>query len=753
MSYLKLKSMKKLNFSIIIFFLYSFFSFSIYSKDFIIEGNNYSDDDIIKSIISDLPQSDDKTIINYILKELLNSNLFKNVEVSSDDNFYYINVIEHPSVKNIFLENNERLKDEEIESIIDDLNIENLSEKKIDLLITEISKIYKSFGYNNIEINKNIILYENNSGDLYLNFNEGKITKIKNINIFGNSNFEKNVLLSKIKSKTKKLSNIFANNNFKLFQIQNDTIRLIKFYKSNGYRDVSVEFDIEYFDNNKVDVNFKIIEGDMYYLSSIDYRNNLSYGNIDQKLNLALNQETKIIDTFYNEEKIDNLEFLLSDIIEQSEVQFFEIKTFEKVEDNNVKILFEINSTEPTYLNRINISGNTRTFDYVIRRELEIVEGDPINDSKIKQINKKLSRLSIFKDINVNKKNIKEDEIDLEIDVEETQTGSFNIGLSVGTLDGASFLSGLKERNINGTGRSVEFLINTNENNQAFTLSTTEKFILNNKINHKYSTNYKEEDFSVSKSYKLNKFELDNSFSYILANDLIHSFGLGYQLKEYIITNSSTVSSNILSSSGDSISFNIHNDLTFNTLNSYLKPTSGNFFKFSNLIQTPSSSTNGYLKNLITLKKYNKLQNNILSVQAKIGNIYSLNDNEILSDDKFSLGGRWLRGFDNFGAGPRNSRTAYVGGNNLLATKFDFSRPLTLNDQNPIYLNLFNDYGLVWENKNSVTNSDESLRASYGFGFNYFSPIGPIGFSWGFPLLDKEYDIKRMFMFTIGNLN
>jgi outer membrane protein insertion porin family len=88
-----------------------------------------------------------------------------------------------------------------------------------------------------------------------------------------------------------------------------------------------------------------------------------------------------------------------------------------------------------------------------------------------------------------------------------------------------------------------------------------------------------------------------------------------------------------------------------------------------------------------------------------------------------------------------------------LALKLDFSKPISFNEQNPIYLNLFNDYGTVWGNKNSVTSSDQDLRASYGFGINYYSPIGPIGFSWGFPLNDKDYDIKRMFLFSIGNLN
>ena len=156
---------------------------------------------------------------------------------------------------------------------------------------------------------------------------------------------------------------------------------------------------------------------------------------------------------------------------------------------------------------------------------------------------------------------------------------------------------------------------------------------------------------------------------------------------------------------------------------------------------------------LVNGKKYYSLDESIFSIQAKAGNILSINNNEILSDDKFTLGGRWLRGFDSFGAGPRNSRTSYVGGNNLIALKLDYSKPLSLNQQNPIYFNLFNDYGSVWSNKNTVTFSDNAFRASYGFGINYYSPIGPIGFSWGFPIADKDYDIKRMFLFSIGNLN
>ena len=97
-----------------------------------------------------------------------------------------------------------------------------------------------------------------------------------------------------------------------------------------------------------------------------------------------------------------------------------------------------------------------------------------------------------------------------------------------------------------------------------------------------------------------------------------------------------------------------------------------------------------------------------------IGNIYPLQNNEILTDEKFSLGGKWLRGFDIYGAGPRNSATSYVGGKNLIITKFDYSKPINKNSDTPIYLNFFNDYGLVWGNKTTPTNSDNSIRGSYG---------------------------------------
>tara|TARA_B100001059_G_C17828123_1_gene582803 strand:- start:1493 stop:3730 length:2238 start_codon:yes stop_codon:yes gene_type:complete len=737
----------------ILIFLSLLINTEVLAKNFIIEGNQFTDDDIVISLIDVIPDIDDKSKSNFILKKLISSDLFRSVEVSYDLNNYFINIIEHPSINKFYYVNNERIKDEDIDNIINELELYTLSETKINNLIEELSKIYQSFGYNNIQIEYRSEDYSNNSSDVYLNFNEGGITKINKINVNGNTVFDKNTILSKIKSKTKKISNIFANNNFKLFELNNDVIRIQNFYLEHGYKDVDAAYDVDYFSNNKVEINFLINEGQQYFFSNISLINNLDNNkDLDNKLSeLIENSKTKY--DVYNYKNIDDIEFDISEILENLGLQYFKITVLQKITNNKADIIFEISPTEPNYVNQINISGNNRTYDYVFRRELKLSEGDPINDTKIKNISRKLNELNFIGKANVQTTTIDENTQNIDIVVEEIQTGSFNVGLSIGTLDGASFVSGLKENNINGTGRTLEFLVNTNNDNKQFILSTSDKLFLNNRVNHGYSVDYKENDFSKSQSYKLNTLSFDTSFNYKFSDYTYHNIGFGYSLKEYTVTNSATASSNIINSEGESISFNISNKVSKNTLNSYLMPSRGYSVSFTNFLETPSSSSNGFIKNVITGKKYIPISKNIFSAQAKAGNIFSLNDNEILSDEKFSLGGRWLRGFDSYGAGPRNSRTSYIGGNNIIALKLDFSRPISLNEQNPIYLNLFNDYGTLWGNKNNVTNSDQDLRISYGFGINYYSPIGPIGFSWGFPIVDKEYDIKRMFMFSIGNLN
>ena len=248
-------------------------------------------------------------------------------------------------------------------------------------------------------------------------------------------------------------------------------------------------------------------------------------------------------------------------------------------------------------------------------------------------------------------------------------------------------------------------------------------------------------------------FNTKTGFQYYLTDDLNHTATLEYSLKDYEISDSSTVSTTIANQAGNNADLFLNNSFVLNRLDSFIRPLDGNYFSYSNIFSPATNSDNGYVKNIFLHKKYYKFSRNVLSIQTKIGNIFSLQDSTVPSDEKFSLGGRWLRGFDSFGAGPRNSRTSYVGGNNLIVSKLDYQRPIFKNAENPVDFNLFLDAGKVFGNKTNPTSSTESIRSSYGFGIKWYTIIGPIGFSWGFPISSESYDIERMFIFTLGNVN
>ncbi len=756
MKKLKIELKKYLTLTFSFFVLFNYYNLSYSNEiEILINGNEYTDSNAITSLLKEKPKEISDKYSNYIIKTLDNSNLFEDVQVTIQENKYIISIKEYPNLKKIFYKNNERIKDEEFNLIVEEIELTNLNPFFIELFINQVQNIYESFGYNNIKID----FYEtidsiSNTAELTFKFDEGSITKINSINFNGNNKFDSETLRSIIKSKTKSIKNIFANNNYKKYIVENDTSIISNFYKNNGYIDIQVNFNIEYLSNNKVNIYFNINEGEIYFFDKITFidNNNLLDELIIEEINKILS-ESIFENNIFSIEKINQLRKQITDYILDNNISFFEIKSSNKIQNQNISIFFEILPITPKYTNQINIIGNTRTYDYVIRREIDLSEGDALYENQIENIRNKLLSLDLFKSVTVSKELIDDNLMDINISVEEKQTGTFNAGVSVGTLDGFSILGGLKERNFYGTGRSLEVLLNTSETRRTLKFETKNRFSYIDDSTISYNINFNESDLSQSASYKLNSFQTGIGLGYKINNELFHNINLDYAIKEYIVTDSSTVSSSIADTAGESVSFLLKNNFRYSSLNTGFIPKYGNYLNYNNTIETPTSSNNGFIRNIITYKKYNNFDKNILSLQGKIGNIFSLNNDDILTDDKFSLGGRWLRGFDNFGAGPRNSRTSYVGGNNIIAVKFDYSREIIENTNFPIYLNIFNDYGLLWENKTDPIQNDNSLRSSLGFGVKYYSPIGPIGFSWGYPLIDEDYDIKRMFLFSIGNID
>lgn len=746
-------------FSFIFIIFYSTNLYSIDSNNIIINGNSNIDKDLILSIIN----SDESNLSNLteLINKIYNTGFFKDVKINKLGEKIIIDLITQPSINKIIFDGNKRFKDEELFELINlNKNLNNYNVNKIDNFIISLKELYYSFGYNLVEISHSVDNLNDNSLDLKFNINEGKISKINSVEFIGNFAFDDRLLLDQIKSKPRNSILFFTKRNFKLYQSQNDTNEIINFYKKNGFKNASVNTEYEFISSkNSFNILFKINEGQKYIFNEITLNIDdieLDSNKIENINNIFYSHVSKIIDdnTSYNSDYFADIRKLISDFLFDNGLMFFKITLNEKENDLLVDVLFNIENSSALFVNQIKINGNTRTLDKVIRRELTIAEGDAINDFNIQNSIRNLRRLNIFKKVEINQNKISSNKVDLDVLISEKSTGDFQVGLSIGSLDGYTFITGLNEKNIGGTGRNLNATINTSKNNTKYSLNVIEPRILNKKLDLIYGFNYSELDKTDSSSYKLDTFNTNLGVQYNLTDDLFHKIILKYDLKKYDVKNINLVASSIANAQGSNAEIVLSNILSFNDLNSFMRPSSGSFYRLSNQYSPVTNSDNGYVKNIFLFKKYAKFNKNIFSFQSNIGNIFSLQNKQIDNDNKFSLGGRWLRGFDSYGVGPRNSSATYIGGNNLAVAKFDLSRPLlSLKSDNPIDLNIFTDIGKVFGNKITPTSSKESIRSSYGFGVKFYSVIGPIGFSWAFPIEDESFDIKRQFLFTIGDIN
>ena len=747
-----------------IFFFILIFNSSSFSKNnynIIISENEFLDKEVILSLLEDNVINNDKDVINLISKKLFSTGKFKDISVEIIDNDLFINLVLNPVIRKINFFNNERFKKDDLLEIYDEI-IENkiYDKKNINKYIYELTSLYKSFGYNQIDINHKIkpikdIKAEIVDVDFFID--EGKISKISKVNFQGNLSFSNSNLTNIIVSKPRRELLFFLRKNYKDIELKKDVNRLIKFYQNNGFKDVIINTQVEYIsDSNRFNLYFIINEGNKFEFSNFNI--NLDYNKFDESIK---NQVLKLISEYneflnkkptFNIDTVFKIKSELSDLLYNLGLNFFEININESISNSQVDILFIIEDLTPRYVNLINIKGNKLTQDYVIRRELELSEGDPINKKLINDSISNIRSLGFFTNVDIDEIET-EDGVILNVKVDERSSGDFSIGVAFATIEGATFISKLNQKNIAGTGKSVDLAINTSSKNTQYKLSISQPRFFAKKIKLFYGLNYNYSDNSSTSSYNLENLIGDVGVEFNLSNKLKNSISLIYELNTYNVTDASSVSNNILDNEGTNAVIKLQNYLNYYNLNSFIRPQNGEQFILSSVLSPITNSTDGFIKNTLTLKKFYDYKRYIFSLQLKAANITSLQNDQIPDSEKYNMGGQWLRGFDTYGAGPRKSTTAYIGGNNLLISKFDISRSMFKNSNNPIDFFIFSDVGKVSGNKIKPTQSNESIRASAGYGVKLYTPIGPIGLSWGFPIMDESYDKKRDFLFSIGNLN
>jgi outer membrane protein insertion porin family len=727
----------------------------------IISGNQRIGIDNIKSLISDINlKSGDISDINQSLKKLYESDLFLDVKIYKKESDIIIDLIENPIILDIKFANNDKIDDEILES---EISLEEggfYSKNRLKSDIKRINDIYIKSGRFLAKIDPKIIQKEDNRIEIIFDIDEGKKAKIAKISLIGNENFSDQDLLDEITIKQSRWYKIFGtNDSYDSDRVEFDKEMLRRFYTARGYADFEVISAISQIapTKDKFFISFLLSEGIKYNFGNSKIINNIH--NFDDKLledQIDL-QEGQI----YNAQLVDKTIDKMIKIMSDNGYAFSHINpVLERDKINNIiNIKFIINQTPRIYINSINISGNNRTKDEILRRELRISEGDPYNLTKINRSKQRLQNLGFFEKVNFDTKRISNDQIDLNIEITEKKTGELNFGLGYSSVDKINGNIGIKENNLFGTGQELGINSRISSYSMSNDINYSKPWLFDREIRGGINVFSNEIDSYNSVSYDQKSKGIVLSASYPILEYINHRISYSYQDNEINdIDSTSIVIQELLGKYSTSA---ISHFISLDKRDNRLKPTSGYYI---NLSQKRSGFGGDikYFKNEITAGYYIPIYSDIWIVKllAKYGHIDSIGQ-DVRINDNFFLGGYNFRGFDYAGIGPRvkNDDGTYgdaVGGKNYYVGTAELKFPTGLPKEIGIDSSLFLDVGTVRMIDNSIKNKaniidDASIRASYGVSLTWSSPLGPIRLDFAKILKQEEYDKMEGFRFSFGN--
>ncbi len=733
---------------IIIFLINSAYAEKV--KKIIISGNERVSSDTIK-LFGDIKINNDydSTGINEILKKLYETNFFKDVKVSLKNNVLNISVSENPIISEIILNG---IKADKIKDPL----LESMSLKKNTSFIEYLAKDDKSnmtaalkqAGYYFADVQLSIIENSNNSVDLIYDIDLGKKAKIKKIKFIGDKKFKNRKLFKVIVSEENKFWKFLSTKKLlNQSRIDLDRRLLESFYKNKGYYNVKIESSFaKFLDQGNFDLIFNINAGEKFYFKEIklnipDGYERKNFSNIDKVLK-------KISNKTYSYNSIEKILKQVEKIALTEEYESINANVVEEIVENN-KINFTITLEElpKQFVERINIMGNNITRENVLRNNLVLDEGDAFNKILHNKSLNNLKSLNFFKSV---ESEILDSEVEgkkiININVEEKPTGEISAGAGVGT-SGGTVGFGVKENNF--LGRGIEFASNLDVTDESirgkFTLTNPNYRGMDRKLFAGAQSS--ETDRMTAFGYKTTKtgFNLGTSFEYYEDFYVAPAFTAFYES----LKTSSTASSNMKKQEGNYFDTDFNYSIDYDKRNQKFQPTEGYRSRFDQsipLISDTNAIMNGYEFNY-----YNELVNDIVgSFSLYYRAINSMSGDDVRVSERLFMPQSKLRGFEAGKIGPVDNND-YLGGNYLSALNFVATLPNAVPTLQNADFSVFLDAGNIWGvDYDSTINDSSALRSSLGLAIDWYTPVGPLSFSYAEVLSKKSSDKIENFRFNLG---
>ena len=727
-----------------------------------IQGNQRIEEGTIRSYMLVQPGDGfDADRIDRSLKTLFATGLFQDVTINRDGNTVVVKVVENPIVNRIAFEGNKKLTDEQLRPALQ-LRARAVFTPQLAAADRQrLLDLYAKRGRFAATVEPKIVRLDQNRVDVIFECNEGETTLISRIAIVGNRAFSENRLREVINSREQAFYRLLSTSDeYDPERVNFDKELLRRFYLKNGYADFEVKDATAELtpDKRAFFVTFNINEGERYKVAKVTINSKLRNLSSDDLRSLV---PIDVGDT-YDGDAVEKTSQSLQDAVQTRGYAFVEVKPeiARDKEKKTVDLVFEVGEGPRVYIERLDIVGNTRTKDKVIRREFRLAEGDAFNAATVRRSRQRLQDMGYFNSVVVQpSQGSAADRAIVTATVDEKATGELTLGGGYSTDAGALLQAGLRERNLVGTG--IDGSINgiLAQKRSQIDLSVTDPYFLDRNLvagfdlfhvrnNNQDIAAYNERRTggALRLGYEFNE-HLRQAWTYTIVDRNVYNVQTGASI---YITNQA--GSSLLSQIGQTVTLDYRDSRT--------EPKDGFILRLGTDL-AGLGGTARYFRTKVDGTYYVPLENYlgdpewVIALTAGAGYLSQLGKEEKIID-RFFLGGDNLRGFQSGGAGPHavgGSSIDSIGGRLIYTQSSELRFPLPISADLGLTGRTFVDIGSlsqVTRIPGVVTTDDSSPRVGAGVGVSWKTPFGLINIDLAQAVVKKKYDQTQLFRFGFG---
>ncbi|MEL6582936.1 MAG: outer membrane protein assembly factor BamA [Pseudomonadota bacterium] len=707
--------------------------------------------------------------LNDALRRVFASGLFEDVRIVPRGGRILITVVENPTINQVAFEGNELIPDTALEPAIRLQPRRAFRRADVESDAQAIIEAYRAAGRFNAVVNPVIIRQPDNRVDVVFEIDEGEISEVERIIFLGNRRFSDRDLRNAITTRQAGMfSTFFRSDNFNADRIEVDREQLRQFYLNEGHADFQISSTVTELNETRDGffITFTVEEGPIYRFGTVDVVSStagLSAAQLRQRLTFAPGET-------FNQSLIESSIVEMDGFAGELGYPFTVIRprTERDPDTLTVNVVFEVEEGSRAFVERIDIIGNTRTLDRVIRREFELVEGDAFDARSIQRTADQLRALGFFSTVNVTTRQGSEpSKAIVRAEVEDTLTGSINFGVTFSSSSGLGTAISLAENNLLGRGQRLAFDTSINDESRSLGVSFTEPRFLDRDLALGLNVYNRQFDRATAAFQQRNVgFEPSLGFPISQRGRL----QINYRISEdeiFDANDTQTVSKLIRDDEGVSVTSSLELGYTYDRRNSRIAPTDGYIFNITGELAGLGGTAN-YFKGTARVRVHSAFTDDIpFFVEHEFGFVQSASETTIT--DRFFIGGSSFRGFAFGGVGPRdrdNSGATEVdsalGGNLYYITRVQTSFPLGLGPDSGLHGGLFMNFGTLWGLDTTSVPAEPGVRGAFtvddspkprvGAGFSIFwdSVIGPLRVDFGRAIVRQVGDEQEAFRLGAG---